>query len=514
MDLRLHKRDFLKLLGGAGAAMAGTGLLARAEAFAQATGKTALSIAIAQEIQGTFPFDLGTATTSTFAQVYDALTERDAEGAVVPGAAESWEVQPDSSWIFKIRQGISFTNGEPLDAHCVKFTFDQMAAPDNKWGNRADQVSVIERIETLDDHTVQIFTKVPFGTLPLRLILFRILPRQYYTEHGEDYVRANPVGSGPYKFVAFTPGESYQMVSNPDYWRGAPKITDLTFRVIPDASARVLALQAGDVDLIDDVPINEMKRLTAEGRFVTASAPSTFCFFGQFNTYKDSPLRDVRVRKAINMAVDVDTIIEVILEGYAVKLNTVAYNQSFDNYDPAIERDPYDVEAARALLAEAGQSAGFDLSLVINPAQSGMGEVAQVIAAQLGEIGIRVTVMEKEAGLQREQYKTHDVGDIVLMRLGGYHGDGGVVTNLAFAPGTRYSLWEDPGLDKVRAEMEAATDPAEQKRLNTALQQQLKDEVPGIVLWQAFINYAHVDTLKGWQAAATSVITVRDAYFD
>ena len=88
------------------------------------------------------------------------------------------------------------------------------------------------------------------------------------------------------------------------------------------------------------------------------------------------------------------------------------------------------------------------------------------------------------------------------------------MTNLAFAPGTRYSLWEDPGLDKVRAEMEAATDPAEQKRLNTALQQQLKDEVPGIVLWQAFINYAHVDTLKGWQAAATSVITVRDAYFD
>lgn len=329
--------------------------------------KTTLKIGERQEIQGTIPYDLGTSTTSAFEKVYDALTERDASGAVVPYVATSWETESDTEWLFHLKEGIKFTDGEDLNADAVVFTWKVLSEGDTGWGNINDLLTVIKDVEKVDDYTVRITTFEPFGNLPLRLTMFRVLPPAYVEEVGYDGLREAPLGSGPFTFVDFSLGEYYTVKANPDYWNGAPALEEVSYVQIPDASARIMALEAGDVDLITDVPINQLEQLEGNPEFKIDAVPSTFCYFAQFNTFANEALKDVRVRQAITMGVDVQSIIDSVFLGYANQIATPIASAAFTGYDDSIEPYPYDPDAAKALLKEAGYENGLTISLVINP---------------------------------------------------------------------------------------------------------------------------------------------------
>lgn len=475
--------------------------------------KTTLKIGERQEIQGTIPYDLGTSTTSAFEKVYDALTERDASGAVVPSVATSWETESDTEWIFHLQEGIKFTDGEELNADAVVFTWKVLSEGETGWGNINDLLTVIEDVEKVDDHTVRFTTYEPFGNLPLRLTMFRVLPPDHVEEVGYDGLREKPLGSGPYTFVDFALGEYYTVKANPDHWRGAPAINEVTYVQIPDASARIMALEAGDVDLINDVPINQIEKLKSNPEIKVEAVPSTFCYFAQFNTFTNEALQDVRVRKALTMGVDVEQIIETVFLGYANRLATPICSAAFDGYDASIEPLPYDPEGAKALLKEAGYGDGLTLDLVINPATYGLTDTAQIISSQLSEIGVTVNVVEKEAGIIRQEYATHEVGDIVITGTGGTQGDCGLVTQIAFSPTGRYSTWSSTELDEMRQKCESCVDPTEQAALYSELQQMAMDLCPAIPLWQSYNIYAYDADLEGWTPYANSLTLTRNAYW-
>lgn len=478
----------------------------------QEEAKTTLVIGERQEIQGTIPYDLGTSTTSAFEKIYDALTERDPSGAVVPSVATSWETESDTEWIFHLQEGIKFTNGEDLNADAVVYTWDVLSEGDTGWGNINDLLTVIEDVEKIDDYTVRITTFEPFGNLPLRLTMFRVLPPAYVEEVGYEGLREQPLGSGPYTYVNFALGESYSFKANPDHWRGAPAIEEITYVQIPDASARIMALEAGDVDLITDVPINQIEQLESNPELAVAAVPSTFCYFAQFNTFTNEALQDVRVRQALTMGVDVDQIIETVFNGYANKLATPICSPAYDFYDESIERLPYDPDAAKSLLEEAGYGEGLTLDLVISPDTYGLVDTAQIIASQLAEIGVTINVVEKESGIIRQEYATHEVGDIVITGTGGTQGDCGLVTSIAFSPTGRYSTWADTELDELRQKCESSVNPEEQAELYSQLQQMAKDQCPAIPLWQSYNVWAYDADLQ-WTPYANSLTIMRDAYW-
>lgn len=477
------------------------------------TKKTTLKIGERQEIQGTIPYDLGTSTTSAFEKIYDALTERDASGAVVPSVATSWETESDTEWIFHLQEGIKFTDGEDLNADACVFTWKVLSEGETGWGNINDLLTVIKDVEKVDDYTIRITTYEPFGNLPLRLTMFRVLPPDYVEEVGYEGLREQPLGSGPYTYVDFALGEYYSFKVNPDHWRGAPAIEEVTYVQIPDASARIMALEAGDVDLITDVPINQIEQLKSNPKFEIAAVPSTFCFFAQFNTFSNEALQDVRVRQALAMGVDVQQIIDTVFLGYANRLATPICSAAFDGYDASIEPYPYDPAAARALLEETGYADNLTLDLVINPDSFGLSDTAQIISAQLAEIGVTVNVVEKESGIIRQEYATHEVGDIVITGTGGTQGDCGLVTQIAFSPEGRYSTWSGTELDELRQKCESCVDPEEQAALYSELQQLAKDLCPAIALWQSYNIYAYDANLRGWTPYANSLTLLRDAYW-
>ena len=478
--------------------------------------KTELDVGLKSEINGCHPYFNGTPSTAISGYICEPLTDRSPEGAVVPYVAKSWEMVDDRTWLFDLEEDIFFSNGEKLTAHSVVGTFEILKRDDITWPLKGDITSVIESMEAVSDYQVKITTFEPFSTLPLRLVLFRVLPTEYFNEVGDEGFTAHPVGSGPYTFVEFEKGSHCTIEAVEDHWKyGTPEIKTITFHVILDSAARVAALEAGDLDWIMGVPLNEMDRLAETGKFVTESGPTTFCHFGAFNVYKCEALQDVRVRKAINMAINIDEIIDVILDGKATKLNTMTFNPSFDGYDPSIERDPYDPEAARALLEEAGYGDGLTLTLNLTPgAQPNNGEVAQVMAAQLEEIGVTLEIQEIEGGLLRELYQTHDTADIVFQAIGGWQGDGTVVSELTLAPGQRYSLWDGNEFEEMRIAIETETDPEKRAELYTEMQQLEKDVCPAITMWQTHETYAYTSSLKNWIPYVTTNMVFMDAYFE
>lgn len=479
------------------------------------TGKTELSVGLKAEITGCHPYYNGSAASAVSGLICDSLTDRGADGSVVPSVAKDWEMVDDYTWNFNLEENIYFSNGEKLTADSVAGTFEILQRDNITWPLKGDITTVVASMEAVSDYRVKIVTHEPFSTLPLRLVLFRVLPTEYFNEVGDEGYMTNPVGSGPYKFVEFEKGSHCILEAVDGHWKYTPQISKINFHIILDSAARVAALEAGDVDWIIGVPINEMERLTQNEKFNTVSGPTTFCFFGQFNTYKSVPLQDVRVRRAVNMAINIDEIIGVVMGGKATKLNTMTFSPAFDGYDPSIERDSYDPDAARTLLEEAGYGDGLTLTLNFTPSsQPGISEVAQVMAAQLAEIGVTLDIQEIEGGLLRELYKTQDTADIVFQAIGGWQGDATVVSNLTLAPGQRYSVWSTNEFEEMRIAIETEVDPAKRTQLYTQMQQMEKDLCPAIVMWQTHEMYAHTSSLKNWVPYANTNTVFMDSYFE
>ena len=234
------------------------------------------------------------------AQIYSQLVETDADMNIIPALATSWEFESDTSTVFNLRQGVKFHNGEELKASDVKFTLDRMIASPTV----AHIVGAIDSIDVIDDYTVRVNTKEPFGPLLYHFThtATSILNEKAVTEGGNDYGQ-NPVGTGPYQFVDWVVGDRVTMKAFEDYYEGEQEITNAIFRNVTEGTNRAIALETGEVDIAYDIEPIDMSTITGNDKLTLVEEESLATDFFGFNTQRP-PFDNVKVRQAIGYAVN------------------------------------------------------------------------------------------------------------------------------------------------------------------------------------------------------------------
>ena len=319
---------------------------------AQSSGETVKTVtwASTSDITGLDPRNgNSTITASILASLYSTLVKTDPQGQIVCDAAESYEQVDDTTWHFTLRQDVYFTNGTQMTADDVAYTINSLRDSEKHYALSGDFSFM--QVEVLGDFEFNIITDYAFPSLPLRLNYIKIVPSAYVEEVGDEGFAAAPIGSGPFKFVSWEKDQKVVLEKNPDYYGEVPQIDQLVFRVIPEAADRVAALQAGEVDIICNIPTTQAEYLESLDGISVVGQPSTRVVWLQFNLVGGpTPLDDVRVRQAINYAVDRDALIAGVLDGYAVKVASIS-TPEYEGYDPNVQGYTYDVEKAKQLMA-------------------------------------------------------------------------------------------------------------------------------------------------------------------
>jgi peptide/nickel transport system substrate-binding protein len=350
--------------------------------------------------------------------LFDHLLERDFEGNIVPGLALSWTVVGTATLEFELRQGVTFHNGEPFGAASVKFSVERMLAEEE--APNQGKFTAIDSVEIVDDDTVRLHLNRPDGTLFDSLTSrLAMLPPAYFEAVGAEGFAKAPVGTGPFAFVEWVPDDHVTLVANANYWEGSykgkPEVDRVVFRPIPEAATRVAELQAGGVHLIQDVLPDQMDELEAAGLTVVPDEAFQLQYVFFVTDDESAPTYDVRVRQALNYAVDVDAIIENLLAGLGSHIAS-PIGPGYLGYNPEVEPYPYDPDKARALLAEAGYPDGFETTLDSTTADHN--DVIDAVTGYLAEVGVDVQVQEYELGQFNQNWMDHSQSMLWAARWG------------------------------------------------------------------------------------------------
>jgi len=437
--------------------------------------------------------------------IYDGLTYRGPDMKIVPGLAESWEELDNGTRIrFKLREGVKFHNGEDFNAEAVKFTFDRLLGEEGAKGPQRSNYVSIDSVEIIDPYTVDFKLKAPDPVLLTKLAGYgaMIVPPKYVQEKGEEF-NLNPVGTGPFKFVSYEPKVGIKLEANPDYWGGAPKISELEYRFISEPSTAVAELQAGRVDIVvpPTIPISMIPVIESDSKLEVISIPGPTVDALRFNT-RDGITADVRVRKAIIMAVDRKTIVDAILSGQASEIVSFQSSLSF-GYDPELKGLPYDPEGAKKLLEEAGVAPGTELQIDIRSNDAAMNEVAQAIVAYLEAVGLKATIKPYETStLISDIIPQGKTGAMFQQKWGGWTFD---YDNTAYAMYHSGEQWNpygnDPVLDKMLEDQRPVTDRAEREKMLQAIAKYVADEALELPLYNTNAIYGVNKRVKNFQAA-------------
>ncbi|HEX7041370.1 MAG TPA: ABC transporter substrate-binding protein [Trueperaceae bacterium] len=296
-------------------------------------------------------------TEAVLRNIFDSLVGATPEGQVVPMLAREWRAVDDTTFEFDLVEGVTFSNGEPLTAEDVVFTFERIITEggvDGQTSPRAGLLGPIDSVEAVDDHTVRFHYRETFpqGLLEQALVHFQIVPKDYMEEVGVAGFTQQPIGSGPFVYVGGSLDSQVTLQRNESYWQGPPPLQTLVFRMMPEPSTRVAALLSGEVQIIQEVPGDLVDRIDSAPGVSVHTAPGTRAYFIELNVSKP-PFDDVRVRQALNYAIDWENILENIYRGRGQRLSTGFLPSGF-GYDPDLQPYPYDPDRARELLREAG----------------------------------------------------------------------------------------------------------------------------------------------------------------
>jgi peptide/nickel transport system substrate-binding protein len=337
--------------------------------------------------------DVNHPTGSVIWSLFDSLVRRGADGADLPRLATSWERRDDLTWRFHLRHGVKFQDGSAFTAEDAKFSVDRMSkSPFNTLTQLWPQTT-LTKARVIDDYTLDLITDKPSVTMLYWLEEAFIVPHSYYSFHNTAYVNAHPLGSGPYKLVEWIPGDHVTLAANPDYFAGAPAIKVVVFKVIPDVSTRLNALATGDVDLALELTADSSNRANTPHSHAIESVGLRKIHFGIAQKGNQPALRDPRVRRALNYAIDVPTMIKTLMHGSTTALKSVV---NPPNADPALTPYTYQPERARQLLAEAGYAQGFDLDIDFSPMWGQDKDVSETVAGYLNAVGIRTHLHQNE----------------------------------------------------------------------------------------------------------------------
>lgn len=353
------------------------------------------------------------------AHIFDRLVDQDERLALRPALATAWRALADTTWEFELREGVRFHDGAPFTADDVVASLQRVAAIENSPASFAVYTRPIARVEVVSPHRIRFHTAAPFPLLPEYLSQVNIVGRaQAGLPTAEFNAGRAVVGTGPFRFVAWTPGERLELARNPDWWGGAPAWERVVIRFISNDAARIAALLTDQVQVIDAVPTGDAGALGARGGISLFATPGIRIIslgidsarerapfvFGPDNEPIANPLRDRRVRLALAMAINREAIVTRLHAGQAVAASQLV-REGMGGFAADIAPPPFDPEGARRLLAEAGWPRGFSLTLH-GPANRFPNdeETLQAIAAMFARIGVRARVETMPNGVFLSRY--------------------------------------------------------------------------------------------------------------
>ncbi len=342
--------------------------------------------------------------------VFETLIRTDEAQRQYPGLAESWKALSDTEWEIKLRKGVKWHDGKEFTADDVLATFKRVPNVPNSPASFAVFVRQITDARAVDKHTLRLTTASAHPLLPTDMSSVIIVPKATAeTAKTEDFNSGKAmIGTGPFKYVEYVSGDRVVLSRSDSYWGTKPHWNKLTFKMIPSAPARVAALLAGDVQLIENVPTADIPKLKSDNRVALSSAVSNRLIYlhldsgreknSPFVTTADgkpmeaNPLRDARVRRAISKMIDRDAIVSRIMEGQAVPAGQLLPEQFFGT-SKKLKPEKYDPDGAKKLLTEAGYPNGFGLTLhAPNNRYINDAAVAQAVAQFLSRNGIPTKV--------------------------------------------------------------------------------------------------------------------------
>ncbi len=443
-------------------------------------------------------------STSVLRHVYDPLVEVTNDDKFVPALAESWQVVNNTTWRFTLRKGVSFHDGSPFNADSVLFTLKRVR--DNSKLIKAFVYQDIEDVRKDGDHAVTVTTKRPFGSLPAHLTMLGMLPAG--AAGNEDAFFQKPVGTGPFRFASWTHGDHIVLSANPSYWKpGIPKVEKVTFRFIPELSTRTAALRAGELHVIDRVPPDMVQTLKASPGVKVLDTPAIEAQRWHFQLAKE-PVKDPRVRKAISLAIDRNVIIKDLLLGYGRPVVSPIPPGLIGHAN--LGQKAFDPEKARQLLKQAGyQNLTIDFVLMkdLYPKQL---EIAQAVAAMLGEVGIKVNIRNLEIATAREQ-RTAGNYDIFFSGWAHMPHDPDWYLGQWFtkAGAEKLTRFADPRVEQLIAEGRVP-DPKVRQQKYEEIQRILWEEEPEIWPYYSVAIYAISDKLRNFEARRDYYVLLYD----
>ena len=464
--------------------------------------------------------------------IYDSLTQLNADMEVEPGLATEWEQVDDNTWSFTLRDDVTFHDGTPFNAEAVVANLNRVLDPAMA-SPRMFLFEMITDVEAVDEHTVEITTEYPFAPLLAHLahdgggmISKDVIDADYQQAldaAGEDmtveeyyelrdngeaeevqdaisselgkYVTENPVGTGSFKLQSRSPGEDVVLERNDDFYGEAAKLDTVTFKVVPETASRIAEIESGTSHIAGAVESSNVERISNGENTVLDETESMSLSYIGFNTEKE-PLNDEKVRQAISYGIDRQSIIDGVYDGVGIPAAGPLAPGVF-GYDENVEGISYDPEKAKELLAEAGYEDGLDLTIWTNDSPERV-NTAVYLQESLKEIGINLTVEQLEWGAYLEQTAEGN-HDMFILGWSTVTGDADYATYPLFHssmkgdPGNR-SFLEDEEIDSLLEAGRQETDEEKRLEIYSELQEKLVDVAP-----MAYIH--HQNYLTGVNSA-------------
>ena len=452
---------------------------------------------------------------------YETLVDRDVNGEIQPLLIKEISISEDGlthTWM--LQEGVKFHDGTPFNAEAVKWNLDRKI---NNALSMADSIPW-NAIEVVDEYTVQVTLKVAYPGIynTLHVKTFSMLSPTWAADAGDDALKSEAVGTGPFMVEEYVPNEYLKLVKNPDYWQeGLPYLDDITFRVVPDNNTRATMIEAGDIDVAGFLSFQDLDRFRANDKLTVHAGPSSRHYYIAMNLSNTDKLGDVRVRKAINHAVDREGMAKTIFLGFVSPAHAVIVTPAVDGYADGGYYE-YDPEKAKDLLAEAGwtdsngdgtvDKDGVELVLKLRTRKgttAGDIETAELVQGFLKEIGVSVDIdivdtatflAELNRDLDSAGYPEYD---LLNLTWGTFTGNADYVFNSyyscdAFPPKYwDYSHYCNPDVDAMIAEAAAAPTIEQRNAIYAKIIKQVFDEAPTIPLFDSQSTVASQSYVQG-----------------
>lgn len=429
---------------------------------------------------------------SVMTNIYDTIFRVDKDGEVYSCLIKDWDKSEDGkTYTFNLKEGVKFHNGQELKASDIKYTLER----GSESPYTADMFICIDNIEILSDYSVKVNLKYPYDAFVSILSQpAASIVSQNLVEEGETDKK--PVGTGPYKLVEWIGGDKLVLSAVEDYHMGKAPITNVEFRIIMDKSTGMIALEKGEIDAYVNVASIDRQAVIDNNNLAFYEIPSFFCFYLEFNNDVE-PFNNKLVRQAISYAIDKEAIIDNAQNGIA----EIAHHQLPEGvfgYTDKVKSYPHDIEKAKELLTEAGYPDGFSFTLLGTEAYT---KVAQVVQANLSEIGVNVDIQILEFGTFIDEVFGGN-SDAFIVEFGVFYPDADSVLyrgyhSECFGPLGNFPRYSNEEVDTLLEKAKVSSDRKERENLYVDILEKIHDDAPNVPLFLSTTNIACDKNLKG-----------------